>query len=115
MTSLVAAKARARSKFGNKWTEVDGIKFQSKLEAKRWGELKLLQKAGTIRNLERQRRFELTVGDVPIGIYIADFSYFERGKPVVEETKGYWTDLAKWKRKHFEAEYQGIELRIIKA
>ena len=119
MTSLAPAKARAarepRSKFGNRWTEVDGIRFQSKLEAKRWGELNLLERAGTIRNLRRQERFPLTVRGVRIGHYVADSFYFEGDQQVAEETKGFWTDLAKWKRKHFEAEYQAIELRIVKA
>jgi Protein of unknown function (DUF1064) len=43
-----------RNKFGAKITTVDGIRFDSIKEAARWQELRLLERAGEIRNLRRQ-------------------------------------------------------------
>src|SRR3990167_8478683 len=64
---------------------IDGIVFASKSEKKRYGELKLLQKAGKICELELQPRFELCVFDpdgeeIKIGAYVADFSYLALDK-----------------------------------
>ena len=42
------------NKYGARQTIVDGIRFASKREAKRWAELLILQRAGEIRELERQ-------------------------------------------------------------
>ncbi len=76
-----------RSKYKNVITEVDGIKFHSKKEAARWSVLFLLEKAGKIRNLERQVAFKLEVNGVPICKYIADAVYLEDGEKVVEDVK----------------------------
>lgn len=90
----------------------DGKSFQSTLEGKRYEQLLLLEKAGEISNLRRQVPFRLHApeptepsGKRLIGKYIADFVYEERGKQVVEETKGFWTQLASWKWKHVRSEY----------
>lgn len=83
MTSTTAR----RSKYNNKKTTLDGIKFDSKKEAKRYAELKLLQKAGLITSLELQPRIPLVCNGVQIGSYIADFSYMEKGRCVVEDVK----------------------------
>ena len=48
-----------RNKYGNKKTVVDGITFDSRKEAKRYQELKLLEKAGEIKDLRRQVKYEL--------------------------------------------------------
>ena len=79
------------SKYGNvKTTTSDGITHDSIKEANRWCELKLLERAGKIRLLQRQVRFELIPkqdGERPV-FYIADFTYIEDGKYVVEDVKG---------------------------
>lgn len=97
-------------------TEVGGITFASKAEAKRYSQLKLLEKAGEIKNLQLQPKFPLTATRgktiTKIGNYIADFSYTENGGLVVEDVKGFKTPLYRWKKKHFEAEYN-IKLREI--
>jgi len=105
-----------RSKYGAVRTTVDGITFHSKREAARYQELKLLEKAGEIRDLVLQRHWDLCVDDVKIGVYISDFEYKE-GKPpdsawVVEDCKGFRTPLYRWKKKHFEAQH-GIEITEI--
>ena len=50
---------RRPSKYRAIAAEVDGVRFHSKAEAKRYGELKLLLRAGSIRNLELQPEFRL--------------------------------------------------------
>jgi len=77
---------------------MDGILFDSKKEAIRWRELSLLEKAGQITNLERQTPFELIPSQRINGrvveracAYVADFTYWQNGKFVVEDTKGYKT------------------------
>lgn len=105
----------ARRKYRNTPTEVDGIKFPSKLEAKRWCELKLLDRGGAISELKRQVPFELfgRNGGL-ICRYRCDFMYRERGDFVVEDTKGMETPEFKIKRNLFADNYPGIELRIVK-
>lgn len=82
-------------KYGNRKTEVDGIRFDSKKEAVRYWELKMLERAGKISDLERQVRFVLIPAQYLDGklkerqcVYVADFRYLENGHVVVEDTKG---------------------------
>ena len=109
-------RKRKRSKFGNIITNVDGIKFHSKKEAHRYAELKLLEKANEIQNLRLQVPYPCKVyrdegGQIStvIGKYIADFVYILNGEEVVEDVKGYRTDIYRWKKKHVEAQY-GIQI-----
>lgn len=69
------------SKFGNIKTVVDGIEFSSKKEARRYGELRILEKAGEIRDLQLQPRFPFKVNDVSVCTYVGDFSYIINPKP----------------------------------
>lgn len=68
------------AKYRNVKTEVDGIKFDSKKEAARYSELKLLEKAGEISDLELQTRFPMEIGGVLVCTYVADFTYIKRGE-----------------------------------
>lgn len=90
------------SKYGNrKLTAPDGQKFDSVKEYHRWGCLRLMERAGVISNLKRQVRYELIpkqVGERAC-TYIADFTYMEDGKLVVEDCKGMKTDVYKIKKK----------------
>lgn len=98
--------ARAEmSKYRAVKTVVDGITFASKAEAKRYQEIKWLLFSGKIERCSRQNRFPLLVNGVKIGDYVADFVYWENGKQVVEDVKGFKTPLYRWKKKHFEAQY----------
>lgn len=74
-------------KYRNKPTVVDNIRFDSKREAARWQELKLLERAGKITNLTRQVKFPLDVEGVHIANYWSDFCYDEDGEVVVEDVK----------------------------
>ena len=105
------AKANASSKYHNVKTTrlVDGKRalFDSQREAHRWDELVLLQRAGKISDLERQKRYRLIPAQYgPDGKliekpcdYIADFVYRENGRVVVEDAKGKRTDSYIIKRK----------------
>lgn len=105
--------ARRRRKYGNIPTCVDGHRLDSKLEARRYQELRLLLVAGQIRNLEVHCRFPLEVSGKRIGHYEADFAYLENGTLVLEDCKGVATPLYRWKRAHVLAQY-GITIREIK-
>lgn len=97
------------SKYHARKTVVDGITFDSRREAKRYGELKLLERAGVIRDLKRQVRYEL-IPAFNVGgkhyrptSYVADFVYTDTatGAEVVEDCKGYRTDVYRLKAKLF--------------
>lgn len=106
-------------KYKAKPTIVDGIRFASKAEAKRYGELKLLAEQGEITLLTLQPSYPCAVltpaGDLEIiGVYKADFSYFDvrRQRRTVEDVKGMRTPGYLWKKKHVEAQY-GIRITEI--
>lgn len=86
------------SKYGNVKTEAQGIKFDSRREAKRWMDLRLEELAGAVQNLQRQIVYPLTVNGMHICDYRADFVY-ERSGLVVEDAKGFKTPEFKLKAK----------------
>lgn len=108
-------------KYGNENVEYEGMSFDSKRELKRWKELVLLQKAGKIRDLERQVKFELiptqwatekqygargkeikpkVYAEEKAVSYYADFAYHtDTGEYVVEDAKGHRTQAYILKRK----------------
>ena len=96
---------------------VDGIRFASKAEARRYGELKLLLKAGEVRRLELQPTLTLLAGGMcgAVGEYRADFKYLpvSENRWIYEDVKGVDTPLSRWKRKHVKAQY-GIDVEIVK-
>ncbi len=99
-------------------TEVDGVSFASKAEARRYSELRLLVKAQEISGLTLQPRYPLVVttpAGVPIkvGDYVGDFHYVQNGRIVIEDVKGYDLPLSKWKRKHTEAQY-GVSIVVVR-
>lgn len=109
---LREAQSKANRKYHNRPTVrvIDGeeVTFDSAREARRWGDLCLLQRAGEIRDLKRQVKFRL----IPVqrGMdgkviehacdYVADFTYYDRdGRFVVEDAKGEHTKDYVIKRK----------------
>ena len=92
-----------RNKYGaRKLTAPDGLVFDSVKEYQRWGELKILQRAGVISKLRRQVTYELIPkqqGERACN-YIADFVYVnDKGETVVEDCKGYKTEVYRLKKK----------------
>ncbi len=108
------ARSKARShKYGAQACVVDGVKFPSKREARRWAELLAMQAAGTITDLRRQVAFELHApGGGVIGKYVADAVYVEGGIVTVEDAKGVLTAIYRWKKKHMLLEH-GIKVREV--
>ena len=116
---------RKRHKYSAVATIVDGIRFASKKEARRYGELMLLEQAGKIERLQLQPKYRLGTDKNPVLIrsdrypngrrasYIADFKYFDStGEYVVEDVKGMDTPVSKLKRAVVEAQY-GIRIILI--
>lgn len=100
------------SKYHAVRTEVDGIKFASKREATRYRQLKMMEQAKAIQDLKLQVAFPL-VKKSKYGReikYIADFVYYDNGHLVVEDTKGYRTDVYKLK-KRLMSELYDIEIK----
>lgn len=98
--------AAYRSKYGAKKVTAQGITFDSKREANRYRELVLLERAGRLSNLQRQVKFELIPSQRINGkvveracTYVADFVYFQDGKQIVEDAKGYKTPEYRIKKK----------------
>ena len=96
------------SKYRNKKANVDGIWFDSQREARRYAELKLLQRGGYITDLQLQVPFMLIPSQknadgkviAKAVRYIADFVYKDsKGQTVVEDAKGVLTDVYKLKKK----------------
>lgn len=108
-------------KYHNTKTFINGIKFDSKLEAKRYTELKLLEKQGLIKDLTIQPSYELIPSFKKNNKtyrktqYIADFSYYDidLDKTIVEDTKGFKTDVYLLKKKLFEYNYPNLTIREV--
>lgn len=108
-----------RSKYGNKKVEFDGELFDSKREARRWAELKVMERSGEIGDLRRQYKYVLVPSQRNADgkvverevAYIADFVYWDRriGKTTVEDTKGFRTPEYIIKRKLMRYMF-GIEI-----
>lgn len=103
------------NKYGNiKTVTSDGIRHDSRKEANRWCELNLLLRAGVIQDLKRQVKFELLPkqeGERAV-YYIADFTYIENGKTVVEDVKGMKTKEYRLKKKMM-LYFHGIRIKEI--
>lgn len=86
--TMQALESQRRSKYGNVETELDGRKFDSKAEAARYAELKLLHRSGRITELICQPEFPITVNGITVARYIGDFEYRDAdGKRIVEDVK----------------------------
>lgn len=114
-----------RSKYNARPTTIDGIRFDSRAEARRYEELVLLEKAGKIDEIDVHPHYELQAaftdqwGRKHRAIhYIADFEYTELVAPdyivtVVEDVKGFRTAVFRIKEKLFRKRYSHIDLRIL--
>jgi hypothetical protein len=116
-THLFSETKVKKSKYGNKKTVVDGIKFDSAKEAKRYGELKMLLKAGHIGLLQLQVVYRLEVDGKLICKYVADFEYIQvnTGETVVEDVKSAATrKLPVYRlKKKLMKELLGIEIKEV--
>ena len=108
------------NKYRNIKTVIDNITFDSKAEAMRYMELKLLEKARKIHDLKLQPEYELVGGFTdfqgkkwrPI-VYRGDFQYIEDDCLVVEDCKGIRTQVYNVKKKMFLKKYPSIIFREV--
>lgn len=111
-------------KYHNTKTVLNGIKFDSKLEAERYAQLKILERAGVIRALELQPSFELLPSFRKNGktwrktVYKADFRYIlaDGDRIIIEDVKGSTaviTDVFRLKQKLFEYKYPDYTISIV--
>ena len=127
----------SRSKYKAVKTTIDGITFDSKKEAKRYTELKLLEKSGHITHLELQPEYQITINGAKICKYKADFRYFtvraennersynskgewqtptmtgDKEGQIVEDVKGFKTPIYRLKKKLVEASYPGTLIKEV--
>jgi len=127
----------SRSKYKAVKTTIDGITFDSKREAKRYTELKVLEKAGHITHLELQPEYQITINGAKICKYKADFRYFtvraennersynskgewqtptmtgDKEGQIVEDVKGFKTPIYRLKKKLVEASYPGTLIKEV--
>ena len=131
------------SKYGAQKTVVNGIAFDSKLEAERFEQLLWLEKAGEIEGLKLQEEFQIfrgytvspdddldddgvTYTTIPpqyerkpkkhrSSFYLADFTYFDNKKKrwIAEDTKGMETPDFRLKWKLVQSQYPEYEFRKI--
>lgn len=90
-----AFRRGSKNKYGAKPTQVDGVTFDSKLEAQRWCELQLLERGREISDLRRQVAIELLGQYRPLFTRTGrkmkltfDFAYVEDGVQIFEDAKG---------------------------
>jgi hypothetical protein len=105
-----------KPKYGNQTLITSDGKFDSKLEYYHWQELKLLEKAKQITDLKRQVKFVL-IDKSKYGreiSYMADFTYIQGDKLVVEDTKSEATKTPLYRlKKRLMAERYGIEIKEV--
>ncbi len=111
------------NKFNAQKTEVAGIVFDSKAEARRYGQLIILERSGAIAGLTRQVRFVLAPSVKLEGAkrvkpalkYVCDFLYsdIKTGKVVVEDVKGIATPVFRIKQ-HLMATVHGLHIKVTK-
>lgn len=104
-TQPAPPETRKRNKYSAKKVVTDEGVFDSKLEYKRWRQLKMLEQAGLISGLERQVEYVLELNGVRLGKFTPDYRYTDTqtGRHVVEDAKGVL------------AREVGLKLRLMKA
>lgn len=115
--------AEMNCKYHAKKTEVNGIVFASKLEADRYSQLLLLEKAGEISDLKLQVEFQINQGwkdpetgqKVKSRFYVADFMYVDKDQRriIVEDTKGVETAEFRLKWDLVKTLYPHIDFRKV--
>ncbi len=108
---------KRQNKYGNRKTERDGVVYHSAGESRHGQYLELRQAAGEISHLERQKRFDLSVGGQYVCSLIVDYGYFDlAARPnryVVDDFKGKATPDYAIKAKLFLATHPTTEFREV--
>lgn len=110
----VNLSAKRANKFNAKKVRLDGYVFDSGLEARRYGELKILERVGDVTDLEVHPVFPIEINGIRICKVILDFSYTDKNScRVHEDAKGNDTALSRLKRRMVEAAYS-IDVVIVR-
>lgn len=111
-----------RHKYGARKTVIDNIAFDSKAEAQRYQQLKLLKRSGAIKDFQLQPEFVIYEGFTREGkkyrpiVYRGDFLVtYPDGRQVVEDVKGAQTEAYKLKKKMFVDRYRDLTLQEVRA
>lgn len=112
------------TKYHARKTQVNGITFGSRLEADRYQQLLLLEKAGEIAELKLQPELQIMEGwvDSETGekhrsrFYVGDFKYLDMASHtwVIEDTKGVETAVFGLKWEYVQSEYPQYVFRMLK-
>jgi hypothetical protein len=120
---LLSEAARSKNKYRARKITIDGITFDSAAEARRWSQLRLMQRAGEITCLRRQVAYVLAPAvryaqakrGTPALRYIADFQYETKtGETITEDVKGVLTEGFGIKR-HLMLAVHGIDVQLVRA
>jgi Protein of unknown function (DUF1064) len=93
-----------RKKYNAEGLRIDGIWFASKAEGQRYKQLKMLEQAGEITDLQFQVKLPIRINNHLITNYVADFSYKvidDHGRLLrqpIEDVKGMITEVYRLKR-----------------
>lgn len=105
-----SGKPKRNGKYNAKKVTIDGIEFDSTWEGQRYSQLKVLEKAGEISDLQLQVSMPIEVNGVHICKYVADFVYHQHDEKIVEDAKGVKTAIYSQKKKLIKAVY-GIDIK----
>lgn len=81
------ALLKKKPKYRNESIVIDESYFPSKKQAHRFGDLRLLEKCGHIKDLRKEVDFSIDINGFHICKYRADAVYVDDSKLVVEDTK----------------------------
>jgi len=106
-----------RSKMGNVKRKADGITFDSEKEYRRYADLRLMERAGEISDLQVHPKYDLIVNNRKVCSIIPDFEYVVGDEVVTEDVKGRTGGGVQWnlfriKAKLFSAIY-GREIKVV--
>ena len=93
--------------------EIDGIRFASQAEGRRYAYLKQLERLGDISRLELQPAFKCEINGKLVCTYRGDFRYFTKGGWVTEDVKGVRTPIFRLKKKLVEALFPGVVIKEV--
>lgn len=111
---LLNGKQAKRNKFNAVKVDFDGMRFDSKAEMRRYGELRYMELAGQISRLEVHPKPPIKLGGG--AKYYPDFRYVENGKTVIEDVKGgmaTMTPVFRLKWRQAQELYPQYEWRIV--
>lgn len=103
------------SKYRNAKTEINGIRFDSKAEARYFTHLKDRESKGEVHSVQLQRPYALTINGYLVSTYKADFTFWDDAekRERVIDVKGVITPEFRIKSKMMKAIY-GIDVELAK-